>query len=422
MAVGHEKKAVYFGSLTVEGVKCFKGKETLDLTGEDGKPSMMNVILGNNGAGKTTLLTCLLGMMPVGIPEKHDGGTDQVEGASTFQLIPRRIVGQPFPKFEGDISCKFRFEGYSQSDLEWTARSNGYNLGIFELKNQQSLLDFTILAFGANRTIDQGKLAGTPLYPFEDFLAGAMFDAQDHLLRFDFGSVKDNVEAKKLFGYCFNAIKSLLPNIIKISGKYDQVKGPILEVETIDGKVDFDELSLGNQIVLTMAVDIVVRLVGFGLTPDESPFVRAAVILIDEIDLHLHPTWQQRILSDLSSLFPNVQFIVTTHSPLVLQSVEKVNLFMLQPKADGVKVHRHERHNFQGWSVEEILMGPMDLPEARSEDFLLESRNFEEAISRNDFETAKRVSKVLSKMLPENSVKHKLMEIRMSALTRPQKV
>jgi predicted ATP-binding protein involved in virulence len=55
--------------------------------------------------------------------------------------------------------------------------------------------------------------------------------------------------------------------------------------------------------------------------PDAAPLVAPAIMLVDEIDLHLHPSWQQRVIGDLMQTFPNTQFIVTTHSPQVLTTV-----------------------------------------------------------------------------------------------------
>ena len=49
----------------------------------------------------------------------------------------------------------------------------------------------------------------------------------------------------------------------------------------------------------------------------ENPLEQEGIVLIDEIDIHLHPTWQRQILSQLRRTFPKIQFIVTTHSPLV---------------------------------------------------------------------------------------------------------
>ena len=63
----------------------------------------------------------------------------------------------------------------------------------------------------------------------------------------------------------------------------------------------------------------------------------SGIILIDEIDLHMHPAWQRRILSVLRTLFPNVQFIITTHSPQILGEVDRsYNLFLLEKEENGV--------------------------------------------------------------------------------------
>ena len=57
------------------------------------------------------------------------------------------------------------------------------------------------------------------------------------------------------------------------------------------------------------------------------------IVLIDEIDLHLHPTWQKRILQDLMEIFPKVQFIVSTHAPEVINSVKRSSVVILKDNA-----------------------------------------------------------------------------------------
>ena len=61
-----------------------------------------------------------------------------------------------------------------------------------------------------------------------------------------------------------------------------------------------------------------------------------AIMLVDEIDLHLHPTWQQRVLGDLMRTFPLTQFIVTTHSPQVLTTVPRENIRLLDQDENGL--------------------------------------------------------------------------------------
>ncbi|HRF11491.1 MAG TPA: AAA family ATPase [Candidatus Accumulibacter phosphatis] len=64
--------------------------------------------------------------------------------------------------------------------------------------------------------------------------------------------------------------------------------------------------------------------------PTSAPMIAPAIMLVDEIDLHLHPSWQQRVLGDLMAAFPNTQFIVTTHSPQVLTTARKESIRVIE--------------------------------------------------------------------------------------------
>lgn len=86
-------------------------------------------------------------------------------------------------------------------------------------------------------------------------------------------------------------------------------------------QLKIEQFSDGFRTTLAMVMDIAARMAEAN-PGKENPIETEGVILIDEVDLHLHPGWQQRILLDLSRTFPNVQFIVTTHSPQVVSTVE----------------------------------------------------------------------------------------------------
>lgn len=81
-----------------------------------------------------------------------------------------------------------------------------------------------------------------------------------------------------------------------------------------------DQLSGGYRIILALAADLARRMAQ-GNPHRDDPLACEAVVLIDEIELHLHPEWQQRVLDDLLRTFPNTQFLVSTHSPQVLTTV-----------------------------------------------------------------------------------------------------
>jgi predicted ATP-binding protein involved in virulence len=97
-----------------------------------------------------------------------------------------------------------------------------------------------------------------------------------------------------------------------------------------DGKkFKFSQLSSGEKMIMSLVVDIARRLAI--ANPDRhDKLTGEGVVLIDEIDLHLHPQWQRRLLPALMHTFPNLQFIVTTHSPQVLSHISKNSVFLLE--------------------------------------------------------------------------------------------
>ena len=92
--------------------------------------------------------------------------------------------------------------------------------------------------------------------------------------------------------------------------------------------IELDQFSDGQRAVLALAADLAWRMAR-GNPHLEDPLASAAIVLIDELELHLHPSWQQRILDDLRRTFPNTQFIVSTHSPQVLTTVEPEHIVEL---------------------------------------------------------------------------------------------
>lgn len=93
-------------------------------------------------------------------------------------------------------------------------------------------------------------------------------------------------------------------------------------------KIPFNALSNGEKSMFFLIADIARRL-AIANPLRSNPLLGKGIILIDEIELHLHPQWQFQILSSLTTVFPNLQFLTTTHSPLVISQVEQKDIFVL---------------------------------------------------------------------------------------------
>ena len=112
----------------------------------------------------------------------------------------------------------------------------------------------------------------------------------------------------------------------------------VLTMEDKSGEVEelaIDQLSGGYRAVLTLTADLARRMAQ-GNPHFVDPLASEAVVLIDEVELHLHPSWQQRVLGDLQRTFPNTQFIVSTHSPQVLTTVAPQHI--LELTGDGERI------------------------------------------------------------------------------------
>jgi predicted ATP-binding protein involved in virulence len=95
-----------------------------------------------------------------------------------------------------------------------------------------------------------------------------------------------------------------------------------------DIDLDLIELSSGEKSVLSLVIDIAMRL-AIANPSRENALEGDGIILIDEIELHLHPQWHRQIIPALMATFPNCQFIVTTHSPQVVSQVKRENILIL---------------------------------------------------------------------------------------------
>jgi len=93
-------------------------------------------------------------------------------------------------------------------------------------------------------------------------------------------------------------------------------------------RLSVNQFSSGEKAMVSLVAGIALRLI-LANPYREKPLEGNGIVLIDEIDLHLHPSWQRMVIPKLREIFPNVQFIMTTHSPLVLQGVQRENIRVL---------------------------------------------------------------------------------------------
>jgi len=124
------------------------------------------------------------------------------------------------------------------------------------------------------------------------------------------------------------------------------------------------QLSDGYRIMLGVVMDFARRLAQANPqteTNHVNPLDTPGIILIDEIDLHLHPSWQQHVVRDLMQTFPKTQFILTTHSPQVLSTVRSECIQIIGEGTDGNLITTHPMVQTYGEQSGDVLLGAMSV-------------------------------------------------------------
>lgn len=131
-----------------------------------------------------------------------------------------------------------------------------------------------------------------------------------------------------------------------------------------DTEYRLERFSDGEKCYITLFGDIA-RKLAMANPSLANPLLGEGIILIDEVDLHLHPTWQMKILRQLKETFPNCQFFITTHSPQVASSVDTSNGDTLSVVKDGDILPSSSKT--YGKKTDELLLKEFAMPNVRNE-------------------------------------------------------
>jgi predicted ATPase len=368
----------YLLSLELENVRCFSEKQTLDLSDGQSRPAQWTILIGENGTGKTTILQSLVAL--------HQG----------FRSGEQRLSAETWARGQGQ-------ENYNVSDLFKLIRNADFDAiigvgaicsaglsaagnrdhGAFQLSvksrsielrgNPRSVLaSLACFAYGAGRRFNPTSLAESE----SDADVGSLvFDdaelrnPEEWLLRLDYSASKPNpVQAmqRTRLERVKNILIKILPDVEDIRFVVPAGVNPISHVEfqTPYGWVPLRQLGYGYRTMIAWMVDLASRMIErYPESPD--PLAEPAVVLVDEIDLHLHPMWQRDLIAFLTERFPNTQFIATAHSPLIVQAAVGANIALLKRDGDHVIID-NDVETIRGWRIDQIYTSDLfGLPSAR---------------------------------------------------------
>jgi len=367
-------------------IQNYRGIQQVQVNFEKG----INLLIGNNGAGKTSLLTAIgiaLSAPLQWIPKAPTSRLSEMEDVAYMitNVIGEGVV-QTEPQYPVIIKSIINLEGsdYSTYHVKENAvdqaKSKDYDLYEYYKDNfGKGNCGMPLLCFlraGREKTIKQravsvqlatGEVERIRAYQgsFDENLNFA--DIQNWCVQMEFSAFQRKQELP-----VYAAFKSIVNRFISLMDEeaiepqiyYSSIEGAIVY---FDGKKELPihMLSAGYQAIICMIIELAYRAAILNPGLKDIASNTEGVVLIDEIDMHLHPAWQWKILNALKKTFPKVQFIIATHSPVILSSANDAALFLMSDPNNIIRVP-----NAYGYTINEVLtlrQGTSNVPKEISE-------------------------------------------------------
>ena len=407
-------------------IQNFKGVEKMKLEFSSG----VNLLIGNNGVGKTTVLEALaLSMQNYfnrmnGITKKSIKKND-VRFTSNLvgDASQHRVYSNPTV-----IKSKINLDGMeysseiSREDETNATRTKyaGKELAAAgrELLNSQTEILPVICYFSISRVVDTQKVSTSSVgkNKLNDRRCGYMDCLNATLDRkalTDWAFKMAMAEYKKGMPIAeYEAFKKAVGTFMQKMNDLDEI--PLVEYTRDFEDITYTEngktmlvnyLSAGYQSLLWMLMEISFRIAL--LNPEMSDYSQAeGIVLIDEIDMHLHPRWQWKILDALHSSFPKVQFIAATHSPIIISSFRDAKLLSIGQ--NGVE----ELSGAYAYSIDDVVaykQGSSGIPQ----ELWQRKKEFEDAFYQRDKQNSQKALDGMKELFGEDNTEVKRAEAKM---------
>lgn len=351
----------------------FKGIEDLTIHFDE----KTTIFFGVNGVGKSTVLRAidLLYANIIWNITKTKKLANLEEGDIMFGKSKARIAAEFL--FEGDIRMPYarsnsRSEGrkHNGEDLKSIVQyfRNSYIVEDYEdeegnwieVEDRKNMPIF--VNYGVNRAVLEAKVASSKatfkkLNAFDKAIESKI----DFKLLFEWFRNQEDIENQEKVrqdaDYEDKALKAVKTAMLAMLEGVENIRidrNPLAMKVCKEGKnLTVDLLSDGEKCTIALFGDLARRLT-MANPSLENPLNGVGVVLIDEIELHMHPAWQRKVVGMLKKTFPNIQFIITTHSPQVLGELDgSNNLYVLDREKDTVNATRID--SLIGWDSNVIL-------------------------------------------------------------------
>lgn len=370
------------------------GIKTLSLNFSD----HMNIICGPNGIGKSTILEAISFMFSRAGSNIKKNIRSSVDGKINIKIKTGNVM-HDFEASTGVFEPSFNVSNYQNHtlDLRYLIRFNTER----HLKYTR-LEHISVDPERSDSDISMQNNNGVLLHDLKGWL-GKRYLLEDSTKNYFSNNSKKNLVL---------ALSSI--NVLNNSYKFSHIDGRNFDifVSTPNGVIWYEYLSSGFKSCLAIIIGIIKEIELRFTSEDLYAAEFDGIILIDEIEMHLHPEWQGRITEVLVEMFPLAQFIVTTHSPHVVQNSKPDQIIALEQDDDGetrVRTQPGKESGYTGWTVDEVLRDVMGMESTLSRNLQQNLAKFYAFIDMEDHKNASKIYEYLDKILhPKNVLRKSL--------------
>jgi predicted ATP-binding protein involved in virulence len=314
----------------------------------------IHILTGENGTGKSTILYALAGMRKAYVSKLDD--EDIIEKHLLTNLIVKRFIYRNpneslYEVYLNHNNLREIFSSYltvnNAPEIEVYLRNSIYYYDGMILFN----FNFAFFAYSGYRNVGSYKIQSIQEItenPFENSLDFNKSINPSLLINWIANTkTKESLalakgDKEKAEKHCRSlsrieqAISNIIDQKIEFILEYEPFLNVVLKIE--DKKLEFDVLPDGLKSIISWIADLLMRMDRIKWATDEDILDRNFILFLDEIEVHLHPAWQRKILPEVQKLFKNAQIFISTHSPFVVGSVEDAWVYKLKLENGNSKV------------------------------------------------------------------------------------
>lgn len=359
----------------------------------------MNIICGPNGIGKTTIINSLSHCFldGFGYSKVRRRIASNQDGCIDIKLNESDKLYEDTLKVSS-----YRPDQKDSSTVRWESRKF-ISIGVERIFEYTDLTSIERDSVNEKYYLAQHIANGIPLGDMKNWFANrSLFSGTEGALG---KNSKENLcLAKGVF------------SILDAHYSYSRTDAKTFDiyVNTSNGEIWYEYLSSGFKSCLSLIWGIIKEIEWRFQEQDYLASTFDGIIVIDELELHLHPEWQTKIYFALQEIFPNAQFIITTHSPHIVQSATGNQIIALASDNEGITYVRelpNIQFGYQGWTLDEVLQDVMGMRSTYSDYLDKMLNNFYKAIDDEDLNQAKVDFKILNQILHPNNPLRKMINI-----------